>query len=60
MAAKISSKKPNFAKKRSHALNTNPKKQDINYQIIKTSDGKKKRISVREMRSYKKGKKCAA
>ena len=49
MAKKVTSKKPLTGNRRSHALNATKMKQKPNLQK-KTIDGKKVRISAREMK----------
>lgn len=58
MATKITRKKPNFAKARSHALNATNKKQCVNNQKV-TINGEKVILSAREYRTFKKNEKAA-
>lgn len=58
MATNLTRKKPNFAKQRSHALNTSNKKQNINKQKF-TINGDKVILSVREYKTLKKNQKAA-
>ena len=55
MAVKVTSKKPLFGNKRSHALNATRKKQGVNLQVVKLEDGTKVRVSARELRTARKG-----
>ncbi|NLA33490.1 MAG: 50S ribosomal protein L28 [Tenericutes bacterium] len=57
MAINLTNRKPNFAKKRSHALNTSPKKQKLNLQTVKLENGKKVRLSTKEIKTLKKNEK---
>ena len=52
MAKKITTKKPLTGNRRSHALNATKMKQKPNLQK-KTIDGKKVRVSARELKSMK-------
>lgn len=52
MAVKKTTKKPLFGNTRSHALNSTRRKQKVNLQP-KTIDGKKVRISAREVKKTK-------
>ena len=54
MAVKVSSKKPLFGNKRSHALNATRKKQNVNLQVVTLEDGTKVRLSAREIRTSRK------
>ncbi len=53
MAKKITTKKPLFGNKRSHALNITKKQQKPNLQVV-TIDGKKVKLSARELKTAKK------
>lgn len=57
MAVKVSSKKPLFGNKRSHALNATRKKQNVNLQVVTLEDGTKVRLSAREIRTSRKNQK---
>lgn len=57
MAINLTDRKPNFAKKRSHALNTAPKKQKLNLQTVKLENGKKIRLSSKEIKTIRKNEK---
>ncbi len=57
MAVKITSKKPLFGNKRSHALNATRKKQEVNLQVVRLEDGTKIRVSARELRTARKDEK---
>lgn len=59
MAVKVTTKKPNFANARSHALNITKKKQGVNKQKT-TINGVKVVTSVREARTFKKNEKRGA
>ena len=54
MAVNVSSKKPLFGNKRSHALNATRKKQGVNLQVVTLEDGTKVRLSAREIRTSRK------
>ncbi len=54
MAVNITSRKPNTANKRSHALNATKKQQKLNLQVVKLEDGTKVRMSTREKRTLNK------
>lgn len=54
MAKKATNRKPNFGNNRSHALNATRKKQGLNLQQITLANGKKVRVSARELRTLKK------
>ena len=60
MAVKVTSKKPLFGNKRSHALNATRKKQGVNLQVVKLEDGTKVRVSARELRTARKDRKIKA
>ena len=49
MAVKVTSKKPLFGNKRSHALNKTRKKQGVNLQVVRLEDGTKVRVIAREL-----------
>ncbi|MCI8568289.1 MAG: 50S ribosomal protein L28 [Bacilli bacterium] len=57
MAVKVTSKKPLFGNKRSHALNATRKKQGVNLQVVTLEDGTKVRLSARELRTLRKDEK---
>lgn len=57
MAIKMTSRKPNTANKRSHALNSTKKQQKLNLQVVRLNDGTKIRLSAREIRTLNKGNK---
>lgn len=57
MAVNVTNKKPLKANKRSHALNTTKRKQNLNLQIERLEDGTKVRLTTREKRTLKKGEK---
>ena len=57
MPVKVSSKKPLFGNKRSHALNATRKKQGVNLQVVTLEDGTKVRLSAREIRTSRKNEK---
>ncbi len=59
MAINISSKKPNSAKTKSHALNRTNRQQKPNLQVIRLEDGTRVRISAKEMKSLLKNQKAA-
>ncbi len=60
MAINISERKPNRKNLRSHALNTTIKKQNLNLVVVRDVNGKKYRISAKELRTLKKDQKLAA
>lgn len=53
MATKISTKKPLFGNKRSHALNATKKRQNPNLQTV-TINGEKVKLTARELRTLNK------
>lgn len=57
MSVSITSKKPLFGNKRSHALNATRKKQGVNLQVVTLEDGTKVRLSAREIRTSRKNEK---
>ncbi len=59
MAVNISTKKPNSANKRSHALNATKKQQKLNLQVVRLADGTKVRLTARERRTLRKEEKAA-
>ena len=59
MAVNVTSKKPLFGNKRSHALNATRKKQGVNLQTVTLEDGTKVRLSAREIRTMRKNEKIA-
>ena len=54
MAKNITGRKPNVKNIRSHALNATKKKQKLNLIVVKDVNGKKYRVSAKELRSLKK------
>jgi len=54
MAKNISSRKPSVKNIRSHALNATKKKQKLNLITVKDINGRKFRISAKELRTLKK------
>ena len=54
MAKKITSKKPLFGNKRSHALNATRRSQKPNLQKVTLDNGEAIMMSTRELRSLKK------
>ena len=54
MATNITYRKPNVKNLRSHANNKNKKKQGLNLVVIRDVNGKKYRITAKELRSLKK------
>lgn len=54
MAQNLSSRKPNIKNIRSKALNATKKKQGLNLQVVTLANGEKKRVSVKEARTFKK------
>ncbi|MCI8569688.1 MAG: 50S ribosomal protein L28 [Bacilli bacterium] len=59
MAVNISTRKGNVKNKRSHALNSTKKRQNLNKQIYRLEDGSKTRLSVKEIRTLKKNDQAA-
>jgi len=60
MAMNISERKPNFKNIRSHALNSTRKKQGLNLVVVRDVNGKKYRVSAKELRTLKKDQQIAA
>ncbi|MDD4282555.1 MAG: bL28 family ribosomal protein [Bacilli bacterium] len=54
MVKKITSKKPLFGNKRSHALNATRRKQNPNLQKVTLDNGESIMMSARELRTLKK------
>ena len=54
MAKNITNRKPNVKNIRSHAINATKKKQKLNLIVVKDINGKKFRVSAKELRSLKK------
>ena len=59
MAVNISTRKGNVKNKRSHALNSTKKRQNLNKQIYRLEDGSKVRLSVKAIRTLKKNDQAA-
>lgn len=59
MATNISNRKPNFKNIRSHALNSTKKKQGLNLVVVRDVNGKKYRVSAKELRTLKKDQQIA-
>lgn len=57
MPVNVTSRKPNFKNKRSHALNSSRKKQALNLQTVRLENGERIRISNKELRTAKKANK---
>jgi large subunit ribosomal protein L28 len=60
MATKVTTKKPLFGNSRSHALNATKKKQGLNLVVVRDVNGKKYRVSAKELRTLKKDQQIAA
>ena len=60
MAVNVSNRKPNFKNIRSHALNSTRKKQGLNFVVVRDVNGKKYRVSAKELRTLKKDQQIAA
>jgi len=60
MAVNVSNRKPNFKNIRSHALNSTRKKQGLNLVVVRDVNGKKYRVSAKELRTLKKDQQIAA
>lgn len=60
MAVNVSNRKPNRKNLRSHALNATKKKQGLNLVVVRDVNGKKYRISAKELRTLKKDQKVEA
>jgi ribosomal protein L28 len=59
MAVNVSNRKPNFKNIRSHALNSTKKKQGLNLVVVRDVNGKKYRVSAKELRTLKKDQQIA-
>lgn len=57
MATKLTTKKPLFGNRRSHALNATRHAQKPNLQKVTLEDGSSVRLSARELRTLKKNSK---
>ena len=53
-AKNVSNRKANIKNLRSKALNSTKKKQSLNLQVVTLDDGKKVRMSQKEIRTMKK------
>ena len=60
MAVNVSNRIPNFKNIRSHALNSTKKKQGLNLVVVRDVNGKKYRVSAKELRTLKKDQQIAA
>ena len=59
MAVNVTTRKGNVKNTRSHALNANKKRQNLNLQVYRLEDGTKVRISAKEKRTLLKNDKAA-
>ena len=59
MAVNVSNRRGNVKNLRSHALNANKKRQNVNLQVYRLEDGTKVRLSTKEIRTLKKQEKAA-
>lgn len=59
MATKITTKKPLFGNKRSHAMNATRRSQKPNIQSVTLENGLKVKVSARELRTLNKASKDA-
>ncbi len=59
MAVNVSQRKGNVKNIRSHALNATKSRQDVNLQVCRDENGKKVRLSAKEIRTRKKNEKAA-
>ena len=59
MAVNVSKRTGNVKNIRSHALNATKKRQKVNLQTYRLENGKKVRLSVKEIRTLNKEKKAA-
>lgn len=59
MAVNVSKRTGNVKNTRSHALNANKKRQNLNLQVYRLEDGTKVRISAKEKRTLLKNEKAA-
>lgn len=59
MAVNVSKRTGNVKNTRSHALNANKKRQNLNLQVYRLEDGTKVRISVKEKKTLLKNEKAA-
>lgn len=59
MAVNVSKRKGNVKNKRSHALNSTKKRQNLNLQVYRLQDGTKVRFSAKEIRTLNKNEKAA-
>ena len=60
MAVNVSNRKPNFKNIRSHALNSTRKKQGLNLVVGRDLNGKKYRLSSKDLRTLKTDQQIAA
>ena len=59
MAVNISGRKGNVKNIRSHALNATKKRQNVNLQVCRDENGKKVRLTTKEIKTRKKNEKAA-
>lgn len=59
MAKNVSTRKGNVKNKRSHSLRATKTLQNLNKQVVRDEDGKKVRLSVKEIRTRRKMEKAA-
>lgn len=59
MAVNVSKRKGNVKNKRSHALNSTKKRQNLNLQVYRLQDGTRVRFSTKEIRTLNKNEKAA-
>lgn len=59
MAKNVSTRKGNVKNKRSHSLRATKTLQNLNKQVVRDEDGKKVRLSVKEIRTRRKMEKVA-
>ena len=59
MAVNVSERKGNVKNIRSHALNATKKRQNVNLQVCRDKNGKKVRLTTKEIRNRKKNEKAA-
>ena len=59
MAKNVSTRKGNVKNKRSHSLRATKTLQNLNKQVVRDEDGKKVRLSVKEIRTRRKIEKVA-
>ena len=59
MAVNVSERKPSFGNRRSHSLRATRHKQKLNLQTVRLEDGRKVRMTTKEIKTQRKNVKAA-